>query len=142
MRLLLFIPTIILFLANIPFKMEIKMDEKVCEMMKEEMDCPMKQEASMNSCHKTSDTKPSCHKTQEQKEEKDQKNEDNTCTDTGITCVCICCFQYSAPANSFTVIDFNLLPQKNSLTGFIHSIWEDPQLSPPWQPPDGMTSFT
>ena len=133
MRLLLFIPTIILFLANIPFKMEIKMDEKVCEMMKDEMDCPMKKAESKSSCHKSSESKPSCHKTQEQK---DQKNDDSSCMDTGITCVCICCFQYSAPASGSTIIDFNLLPEKISLTGFIHSIWEDPQLSPPWQPPD------
>ena len=123
MRLLLFIPTFILFLANIPFEVEMKMDEPVCKMMMEEE----------YSCEKNMNEKASCHKPEAPAEKKDQ----NPCTaSTGITCICVCCFAYTAPASTFTTINFNIIPQEITLTGFIHSIWEDPQLSPPWQPPD------
>ena len=134
MRLLLFIPTFILFLANIPFEFEVKMEEAVCEAMMEEMDCGKDNVDSKSSCHKPEvDSKESCHKTASTEEQNDKED---PCMATGITCICICCFQYTAPASGFATIDFNLFPQKITLTGFIHSIWEDPQLSPPWQPPD------
>ena len=124
MRLLLFIPAFILFLANIPFEVEMKMDEQVCKMMmEEEFSC----EKGMN------EAKPSCHKPETPKEKSDKES----CNPSmGLTCICVCCFAYTAPASTSTTINFYIIPQEITLTGFIHSIWEDPQLSPPWQPPD------
>lgn len=136
MRLLLFIPAFILFLANIPFQFEMKMEKAVCEKMKDD-DCPMKHQMnSKKSCHKADAySKPSCHKKPAATDNKNDK--ENPCdASTGITCVCICCFNYTAPGSTFAAPNFSLIPQENILTGFIHSIWEDPQLSPPWQPPD------
>ncbi len=125
MRLLLFIPTFILFLANIPFEFEIEMDEAVCEAKMEDMDCGKKARRFKR-----------VPVIKLQKLPLEQNEDENPCMATGITCICICCFQYTAPASGFTTIDFSLFSQKITLTGFIHSIWEDPQLSPPWQPPD------
>ena len=134
MRLLLFIPAFILFLANIPFEIEMKMDKPTCKMMKaDENHCEKGMANGVQKCHKDAEPNKSCHKPANSK---DNQNENSCNAPTGLTCVCVYCFAYTAPVSTFTTIDFNIVTPQITLTGFIHSIWEDPQLSPPWQPPD------
>lgn len=114
MRFLLVIPVFVLFLSNVPFIQEMPMEEMMARM--EEESCPMnKPEAS---CHPG------------------EMPEENSCQRTDATCICICFFQYAAPANDIKTFQFEPANEPSGRTGYLQVKWNDPHIASPGQPPD------
>jgi len=113
----LLIPACILFLSNIPFVQQMKMEKPVVK----EKCCKKKTENLMESCHKP-------------KDEKSTRKE--CCNKTETTCVCICCFQFAAPGPITPKFDFIQKNKDKLFSAFHNTRWKDPFVSIPWQPPD------
>ena len=135
MRFLLLIPVFILLLANVPFTQEMPM-EKIMAIMEEqekEKCCKNSPEEEQKSCHSQAEPEPTpmaCNNA--------TMPVDGACQPTGSTCVCICVFQFAAPAQDLKIFQF--IPQ-NSLagrTGYLDIKWKDPHIASPGQPPDWM----
>ena len=118
MRLLLFIPTLVLFLSNVPFFKEVPM--VVIE------EC-----SKQTSCDKA-EMKHQCG----EESQADQSQNDDCCKKMETTCVCICCFQFAATV--YRVIDQTALSNLlcSSYTGYLSDNYKDPELPSVYNPPD------
>lgn len=74
-------------------------------------------------------SKKSCHK--EEAEKKCGMQSESTC-------ICICVFQFAAPGQADTKIQFGINEPEISLSIYLQHNWKDPLLALPWQPPDVM----
>ena len=138
MRLLLFIPVLVLFLSNVPFIQRIPM-EKAIAMMKENETCGQQKQCSRNNENLESVCVPEKIECSESCTEEAKMKDPamNGCSEeTEMTCVCICCFQYAAPINSITEYIFNCSISPNRAPVFIVGHVKDPHIGAPWQPPD------
>lgn len=54
------------------------------------------------------------------------------------TCICICYFQFAAPDQIGTKLQFGIADIQQLLSIYLQENWKDPQLALPWQPPDMM----
>ena len=110
----------VLFLSNIPFFHEMKMEEKeTCAMEMEA--CKSGNDGMMKGCHKP--------------KEKEKQNKE-CCAKTETTCICICCFQFASPSpasSKFLIVQSTIQKQYSP---YHPSHWKDPFISIPWQPPD------
>jgi hypothetical protein len=71
------------------------------------------------------------------KTEEPENTGDMPCkANTQPTCICICCFQYSAPAPVIEDFQFTISDISSKFTGFIALKWSNPPPPAPWQPPD------
>ena len=117
MRYLLLIPALTLFLSYIPFVHKMEMKEMMVTMKKS--GC-CKKTAKTQSCHKNNDTAANKGK----------------CAKQDASCVCICCFQYAAPAQLTVKLQFGIDIAQLEPAGYVQHNWKNAQLSAPWQPPD------
>ena len=135
MRLLLFIPVLLLFLSNVPFEQRLPMETAIAMMQENqacgEGTCARNQESLKASCSSETDC------TQPAESEKSCGEDDKSnCGQTENTCVCIYCFQYVAPL--YPAIEFRFA---TDITGVVHTVFiptriKDPHTGAPWQPPD------
>jgi hypothetical protein len=118
MRLLLLIPTIVLFLSNVPFFKEVPM-VVVEECLKQ------------SSCDKA-EMKHQC----DEESQTDPSQNDDCCKKIETTCVCICCFQFAATV--YRVGDQTALNNflRSSYAGFLNNKYKDPELPSIYNPPD------
>lgn len=140
MRSLLLIPALLLFLSNIPFihKMEMKamavnVEEHGAQAKK---DGCCKKKANRTGTCEMSEEESSC-KSSEPPAEQPCKPDASKCSKPDVTCICICCFQCAAPDPLTAKLQFGLAIKDNTLAGYLQQNWKDPQLTAPWQPPDG-----
>ena len=143
MKWLLLIPAFMLFLSNVSFTVEMKMTDKSA------------MTATIEGCSK----KSSCHKKMQQEAcpamsslsvggemlcaMKSEESSNSAkcppgkpCKGTDATCICICSFQFSAPAPILEDFQFTLTEIPSKYTGFLSLKWKDPHITAPWQPPD------
>lgn len=124
MRLLLLIPALLLFLANVSFVKKIPAAEMMGKAKKE--GCCKKEKAThMSGCGNTSEDL-----------QEDNSDETGKQCQKESTCFCVCVFQFTAPAQSLP--EFNFTSQSNTV---MHSsmheyYWKNPYIVVPWQPPD------
>ena len=144
MRLLLFIPVLVLFLSNVPFVQEMKMDEAMT-MMQDEETCPAQKKCGKNEnlkgiCEKqetSCDQQSTCSEEEiNSTTNKDLVNDNKCCQKTETTCVCICCFQFAAPVQVVPEFKFDCSVNSNTPPAFIVGYIKDPHIGAPWQPPD------
>ncbi|MGB8192806.1 MAG: hypothetical protein WCF67_12840 [Chitinophagaceae bacterium] len=133
MRYILLIPALFLFLSNIPFIHKMDMKEAMAKMKKD--GCCKKADSRKGSC-RMSDENASCSRPPVQKEEPCKKTEGSCAKQAESTCVCICCFQFAAPAPIGTNLQFQCNSLEKALSSYLLQHWKDPQLAVPWQPPD------
>ena len=139
MRCFLLIPALVLFLSNIPFVHKMDMKEMMVAVKKD--GCCRKPDTSKGSCDKA-ETKPACGESAEQskpacKSTIPSNDGERECSkQDASTCVCICCFQFAAPDQLGTKLQFGYSNLKQVLTAYLEQNWKDPQLALPWQPPD------
>jgi hypothetical protein len=84
-------------------------------------------------CEKNGNIEGVCQKAGNDSREDQRKG---NCDKPESTCICICCFQYTAPDQTiinFSNDDFSVSNNYN-LPREQH--WLDPYISAPWQPPD------
>jgi len=121
MRYFYVIPALLLFLSNIPFVQQMRMEE-----MK-------KMSIAKTCCEKRGNMEGTCHKGD--KEQHSTKHRGG-CEKPESSCICVCCFQYTAPEHTQIIFDcakfsfaikYNIPPQPH---------WLDPYISAQWQPPD------
>ena len=135
MRPFLLIPVLILFLSNVPFVQQISMEgmipgDRSCSQHKE---CATYVENPGVSC---SMEERGCEGNLPDESTAPGSPESSCCQQTGTTCVCIICFQYSAPINSITEYLFNYSSQARSIQAYLIDHIQDPHIAAPWQPPD------
>jgi hypothetical protein len=128
LKFLLIIPALFLFLSNIPFIQERKME--TMQAMLAEGDCLGKNGNMEGVCHKPNPT--------DQHGESNHSSKDEDCSQprSETTCICICTFHFVAPEQDivkFNNDDFLTLPLHS---GLVNEDLTDPFLSAPWQPPD------
>lgn len=90
-------------------------------------------------CRKKDDRKAVCKPAPEKASAKKHcnKDEEKKCGKPANTaCVCICCFQFAAPDQLGSRIQFGVSASAASLNEYMALHWKDPMLSLPWQPPD------
>ena len=138
MRVLLFIPVLILFLSNVPFVQQIPMEQAIA-MLQENESCGQHQECSRGtesldaSC---SVEETPCEKSCSGESTSPDATQDSCCQQTGASCVCIVCFQYAAPVHSLAEYLFcSESPSKSRQVHLIGHI-KDQYIGAPWQPPD------
>jgi hypothetical protein len=146
MRFLLLIPVFIMLLSNVPFIQVTPMEEMMAAMEKqEEKDCCKKNadkapkscqaeaacKAKPTACHSevTSEAKPiACHR--------DAMPVKGSCQPSGANCICICVFQFAAPAQDLKLFQFVPVNILAGRTGYLQVKWKDPLIASPGQPPD------
>ncbi len=137
MRLLLFIPVLILFLSNVPFVQQLPLEQAI-SMMKDgscghERECSRSSENLDATCSKD---EPDCEQScTDESKEADPAN-DKCCQQIGTTCVCILCFQYAAPAHTIAEYVFDCSLATDNTSDFLVGHIKDPHIGAPWQPPD------
>ena len=138
MRLLLFIPVLMLFLSNVPFVQQIPMEQAMA-MIEENRSCVHQEQCSRsieNVATSCSMEEPDCEQSCTNEETTAAPTDDNCCQQTGTTCVCILCFQYAAPVNGITEYLFDCSVLVNNAHAFFIGHIKDPHIGTPWQPPD------
>jgi hypothetical protein len=138
MRSLLLIPALLLFLSNIPFihKMDMKAMAKHVAPAKKNGCC--KKQANLNSgCMMSEGKTGSSCKSGKSRAEQPCKPDAAKCAKQDATCISVCCFQCAAPDQLTSKLQFGLAIKDNALAGYLQQNWKDPQLTAPWQPPDG-----
>lgn len=135
MRFFLLIPVCILFLSNVPFTQEVPMEKMMAMMKKQEEEkcCKNSTAEKQKSCHSEPQPEPepapmACHN--------GTMPVDGACQPTGSTCVCICVFQFAAPAQDLKIFQFNPENFLAGRTGYVDLKWKDPHIASPGQPPD------
>src|SRR5690349_7142891 len=103
MRFLLLIPVCVLILANVPLIQEMPMESMMAMVEKQEKkDCSKNAtQEEQKSCHSKPDPQPApmaCHS--------GTMPVDGACQPSGANCVCICVFQFAAPANDLKLFQF------------------------------------
>ena len=140
MRLLLFIPVLVLFLSNVPIIQRIPL-EKAISLMQENETCGQQKECSRNNENfKTTCTKEesACDEASDAETTIQDPASDNCSQKTETTCVCICCFQFAAPVQKITIFQFSCSNIVLSPSTFMDAPVKDPYISAPWQPPDAV----
>jgi hypothetical protein len=126
MRWLLVIPAWILFLSNIPFVREIKMDD---------MPVMATSSSGKGCCAKNKGQKMTCKKSVMLSiAQPDNQKSCSRATDT--SCICISCFQFIASAPVWQPFKMHSPRVAMNYTGFLLSKWKNLPVSPPWRPPD------
>ena len=137
MRFFLIIPVLVLFLSNVPFVQKIPL-EKALSIMRENETCGKERKCGRTSENTDMDCsleKSTCGKTcSQEKFIIDTASE--CCPDTETTCVCIYCFQYTAPVHVITEYKFNCEISSRTAPIFIVGLIKDQYIGAPWQPPD------
>lgn len=135
MRLLLLIPVFILFLSNVPFTQEMPMEEMMSMMKKQEEEkcCKNSTEEEQKSCHSEKQPRPApkplaC--------DRGTLPVDGACQPSGSNCVCICVFQFAAPAQDLKIFQLDPVSSIAGRTGYLPIKWKDPHIASPGQPPD------
>ncbi|MBC7826336.1 MAG: hypothetical protein H7122_01220 [Chitinophagaceae bacterium] len=138
MRVLLFIPVLVLFLSNVPFVQRIPLERMIAMMQNNEncgdsKDCVRNNENFQASC-----SREELARDQTCIEETTIQDpaSDDCCQKTETTCVCICCFQFAAPLQAITDFQFDCTVSSNISSRFIVGHVKDPHIGAPWQPPD------
>lgn len=141
MKWLLVIPSLMLFLSNVSFTVEVKMTVKSAATTSEgynkkgschrnmPKNCPMQSIVSTGGemvCAMKAESDPG----------KQECPSGKPCKNNEPTCICICSFQYSAPAPIMEDFQFAIADLSSNYTGFLSLKWKDPHLDAPWQPPD------
>ena len=141
MKWLLVIPSLMLFLSNVSFTVEMKMPEKSGMAISEgchrngsctgEMpdNCPMQSMVLQGG-------EPMCAMKVKNGPCKQDGPSSKPCKNSEPTCICILCFQYSAPAPILEDFQLAIADLSSNYTGFLSLKWKDPHLAAPWQPPD------
>lgn len=137
MRILLFIPVLVLFLSNVPFVQRIPLETALL-MMADKKDCNSGTECrrstenlKANCASEQSDCDPSCDT-----EATAGDNAATQCQQPETECVCICCFQYAAPLHPLISYVFHFLLPESDSEFFVVGHIKDPHVAAPWQPPD------
>jgi hypothetical protein len=115
---MLFIPTLVLFLSNVPFFKEVPM--VVAEECSKQASCEKAQR--QHQCDDESQTS--------------RPQADDCCKKMETTCVCICCFQFAATV--YRIGDPTALNSflRASYAGFLNDKYKDPELPSVYNPPD------
>jgi len=127
MRFLLFIPVIVLFLSNVPFTAEMRMEKMMAQMQEKDKCCKKNDPARKGSCHAAESNAPMPQEDGPSKE---------CCQRTETTCHCTCCFHFAAPFHEVNSPQFGIDDHSALQTGFIPAHWKDPHIAAPGQPPD------
>jgi hypothetical protein len=133
MRFLLLIPVFVMFLSNVPFIQVMPM-EKMLAMVEEQEEkdcCKNTTEEAPKSCHAQPESQPgpmACHQ--------GTMPVDGACQPSGANCVCICVFQFAAPAQDLKLFQFKPVNMLEGRTGYLQVKWKDPHIASPGQPPD------
>ena len=105
--------------------------------MKKSGCCKKKQ---VQSCHKSDDAEGTYGSNSDGSRhcgaDKPGSADKNKCAKQDATCVCICGFQYAAPAQFTLKLHFGIDITQSKPGGYIQHHWKDALLSAPWQPPD------
>jgi hypothetical protein len=120
-RYLLLIPALFLFFSNVPFVQQMRMEE-----MK-------KTSTTKGCCEKNGSVEGVCHKAADAQHQGQQKG---NCEKSESTCICIFCFQYSAPEQTIIKFDSKDFSSSSDYNFPREQHWLDPYISAPWQPPD------
>jgi hypothetical protein len=140
MRLLLFIPVLVLFLSNVPFIQKMPFAKAVAMIAKgetcgQQKECSRHNENLQGNC----DLEGSgCEHSSEENTKIGGTGDDDCCQKTESTCVCICCFQFAAPVQVIAEFKFNCSSNSNISALFIVGHVKNPYIAAPWQPPDGV----
>ena len=126
MRLLLMIPAVMLMFSNIPFFYQMNMDEQNDE--QEVQACCNNDEGMEGVCHSA----PTCDHSSKTCDHSSKK----CCDNEEPSCVCILCFQYSAPNQLLLKYNFSFKQPGPDFNLFKSLNWKNPFISIPWQPPD------
>jgi hypothetical protein len=126
MRWFLVIPACILFLSNIPFISEMKMEDMPgMRMPVAEEGCCAKMKDQPMTCEKSTMLSTSAAENQK------------SCSPTdAASCICISCFQFVASAPVWQPFKMHTPKVAMHYTGFLLSPWKNLPVPPPWQPPD------
>ena len=138
MRVMLFIPVLILFLSNVPFVQQIPMEQAIA-MMQGDESCGEHQECSRgteNLDASCSMEEPACERSCGSESTSPDATQGSCCQQAGATCVCIVCFQYAAPVHSLTEYLFYSSSPAKSLQAYLIAHVKDQHIGAPWQPPD------
>ncbi|HYE56751.1 MAG TPA: hypothetical protein VD996_18015 [Chitinophagaceae bacterium] len=118
MRILLLIPALLLFLSNIPFVHKMEMKKELAAQNK--TGCCKKKQSMESKC----------------KMDHPPKAKEKCSMQRESTCICICCFQFAAPDQFASRMQFGIDIPQLSLPEYYLQHWKNPLLSLPWQPPD------
>jgi hypothetical protein len=118
MRFFVFIPVFVLFLSNVPFIQDMPEEMESCRMEKMETCSMNMQERADNTCVPGERPSKKC------------------CGRSETTSTCICIFCFSAPEQEIKGFQFNALNLSAQYTGYLQSMWKDPHIAAPGQPPD------
>lgn len=138
MRLLLFIPILVLFLSNVPFIQRIPLEKAIATMEKNGT-CEKNQKRCKNNEY-TNNTctreKSGCDKHLTDQGKATGISKDECCQKTEATCVCICCFQFAASVQAIAEFRFNFVVHSPIIPLFEVGHAKDQYIGAPWQPPD------
>ena len=138
MRLLLFIPTLVLFLSNVPFIQRVPLEKEIA-MKETNKTCGQNENCSSNNEYSNSICSPEesgCGKSVTGQAKATEILNDGCSQKTEATCVCICCFQFAAPVQEIAEFNCNFIIHSPNIPLREVGQVKDQYIGAPWQPPD------